>query len=65
MRRTRVTLIVNCLWLAAFAAAGAAIFAIGVNWLSIGLAAVAAVAAVTLSTLITRSIEHCMSNCRC
>jgi methyl-accepting chemotaxis protein len=58
MRRTRVTLIVNCLWLAAFAAGGAAIFAIGVNWLSVGLAVVAAIAAVALGTLITRSIEH-------
>ena len=58
MRRTRVTLIVNCLWLAAFAAAGAAIFAIGVNWLSIGAAGLAAVAAAVLSTLIARSIEH-------
>ena len=58
MRRTRVTLIVNCLWLAAVAATSAAIFAFGLNWLSVAVATAAVIGAVALSTLVTRSIEH-------
>jgi methyl-accepting chemotaxis protein len=58
MRRTRVTLIVNCLWLAASAATAAALFAFGINWLSILIGVAAITAAVLLSTVITRAIEH-------
>jgi methyl-accepting chemotaxis protein len=58
MRRTRVTLIVNLLWLAAIGAASAAVFAIGLNWLSLGLGIVAVGAALALSTLFARSVER-------
>ncbi len=58
MRRTRVALIVNALWLAAFAVAGGALWAFGVNALSASLALIVAVAAGTGSSLLARAIER-------
>jgi methyl-accepting chemotaxis protein len=58
MRRTRVALIVNFLWLVAFAAAGGALYAFGISLLSVGIAFVAAAAALGFSTVIAQNLEH-------
>ncbi len=58
MRRTRVALIVNALWLAAFAAAGAALWSFGTGWLGLLLALIAAAAAFGVSTVLAQGIEH-------
>ena len=58
MRRTRVTLIVNCLWLAGFAAIAAGLYAFGLNWLTVILALIIAAGVFTLGTFIARAIEH-------
>ena len=58
MRRTRVALIVNALWLAAFAAAGAALWSFGIGWLGMLLALIAAAAAFGVSTVLAQGIEH-------
>ncbi|MEO7222668.1 MAG: methyl-accepting chemotaxis protein [Devosia sp.] len=58
MRRTRVALIVNALWLVAFAAAGGALYAFGLSWLSVGLALVAGATALSFGTLIAQNLEH-------
>jgi methyl-accepting chemotaxis protein len=58
MRRTRVTLIVNCLWLTAVAVAGGAIFAFGLNWLTIAFGVLLVIGALVLSTLIAQAIER-------
>ena len=58
MRRTRVALIVNVLWIAAFAVAGGTLLTFGINWLTVLLALVAAAAAFGFSTLIAQAIEH-------
>lgn len=58
MRRTRVTLIANCLWLAAMAAAGLAVYALGAGWLSALLWVLAATAAFVTSTTLARAVER-------
>lgn len=58
MRRTRVVLIANCLWLAASAAAGAAFFYFGLNWLTATLGIALALVTAALTSFIARSIEH-------
>ena len=58
MRRTRVALIVNALWAAAFVAAGIALLSFGIGWLGISLAIIAAAAAFGFSTVLSQAIEH-------
>jgi methyl-accepting chemotaxis protein len=58
MRRTRVALIVNALWLVAFVAAGSCLWAFGINWLTVAVAVVAGVAAIALGTVIAGAVEH-------
>ena len=56
MRRTRVALIVNFVWLAALAAAGAAFSLLGINWLAGAI--VAGAGAFALNLMLANSIEH-------
>lgn len=58
MRRTRVALIINALWLAAFAAAVGGFLYIGINWLTVGISFAMAALALGFSTLIAENIEH-------
>ena len=58
MRRTRVALIVNALWLAAFAVGGGCFIAFGVNWLTVAVAVVAGAAAFGFASTIAQAIEH-------
>jgi methyl-accepting chemotaxis protein len=58
MRRTRVALIVNVLWLAAFAVGGACLLAFGINWLTIGVTVVAGSAAFGFGAVIAQAIER-------
>jgi methyl-accepting chemotaxis protein len=58
MRRTRVALIVNALWLAAFAIAGGALFAFGIGWLSIGISLAAGALALGFGTVIAQTAEQ-------
>ena len=58
MRRTRVALIVNALWAAAFVAAGIALLTFGIGWLGLSLAIIAAAAAFGVSTVLSQAIEH-------
>ena len=58
MRRTRVALIVNALWLAAFAVGGGCFLAFGINWLTVTVAIVAGAAAFGFGTAIAQAIEH-------
>lgn len=57
MRRTRVALIVNVLWLAAFGIAGACLFVYGINWLTIGVAVAAGAVAFGFGAAIASAIE--------
>ena len=58
MRRTRVALIVDLVWLAALAAGGASIWLFGLGWLSLSLAALLAVAAICASLLFAAEAER-------
>ena len=58
MRRTRVTLIVNLLWLGACGLAAAAVFVFGTGWLSGAICLGAAGAAVTAGSLFTHAVER-------
>jgi len=58
MRRTRVALIVNALWLAAFAVGGGCLLAFGSNWLTVAVATMAAAAAFGFGTAIAQAIER-------
>ncbi|RYE07711.1 MAG: hypothetical protein EOP22_16760 [Hyphomicrobiales bacterium] len=58
MPRTRVALIANFIWLAALAAAGAALYAFGMQWPVAALAAVLGVAACTINLWLAARIEH-------
>jgi methyl-accepting chemotaxis protein len=58
MRRTRVALIVNFVWLAALAAGGAAFWLLGVNWLAGAVAILALSGGFALSLMLANSIEH-------
>jgi hypothetical protein len=58
MRRTRVALIVNVLWLAAFAVGGACLLAFGINWLTVGVTVVAGAAAFGFGAVIAQAIER-------
>lgn len=58
MRRTRVALIVNFVWLAALAAAGAALWSFGPGWITLCIAFVSFALAFGLSLTIAGRIEH-------
>ena len=58
MRRTRVALIVNALWAAAFAVATGAFSAFGASWPALLLALAAAAAAFVGTTILARRIEQ-------
>ena len=58
MRRTRVALIANFIWLAALAAAGMAFWTFGANWLSGVLATTAMIGAFAANLAIAGRIEH-------
>jgi methyl-accepting chemotaxis protein len=58
MRRTRVALIVNALWLAAFAVGGGCFIAFGINWLTVAVTVVGGAAAFGFSAAIAQAIEH-------
>ncbi len=58
MRRTRVALIVNLIWLAGFIAAGAALTTFGLDWLGVLAAVIAAFAAFWASLTVGRVTER-------
>lgn len=58
MRRTRVALIINVLWLAAFAVAVGGILTYGINVLTVGSAFAAAALALGFATLIAQNTEQ-------
>ncbi len=58
MRRTRVALIVNALWLAAFAAAVGSLLYFGINWLTVGGSFAAAALALGFSLVIAHNLEQ-------
>jgi methyl-accepting chemotaxis protein len=58
MRRTRVALIVNVVWLAAITAAWTAFSLLGINWLSGAVAIIAIAGSFALSLMLASSIEH-------
>src|SRR6218665_3163755 len=58
MRRTRVALLTNVIWVVALAAAGSAFLALGSGWASAGVAVVAVILAFSVSLFVAGRIEH-------
>ncbi len=58
MRRTRVALIVDLVWLAGIGVAGASLWLFGAGWLGLGLAALAVAAAFILGLLVAAGVER-------
>ncbi len=58
MRRTRVALIVNFVWLAALAATGAALWIVGTGWFALLIGFAAFAAAFVVSLAIARRVDH-------
>src|SRR5437764_575151 len=58
MRRTRVALIVDLIWLAALAAGGAAVWLLGINLTGLGVAFVAVLAGIAIGLVFAAASER-------